>query len=86
MTTDQRERLRLVIESGILVRRGEYIDEDVAEERARNLVTIIELMCSDFRDEVTLKGPPPRNPAGETAETLEMRMAEMEADANRIIR
>ena len=62
MTADQRERLRIVIQAGILVRRGGRIDEELAEERARNLTTIVELLVSDFRDETTQPGVGPRNP------------------------
>lgn len=59
MTNDQRERLRIVIQSAILVRRGERIDDAVAEERSRNMVTIVELMVSDFAEETTQPGNGP---------------------------
>jgi len=38
----ERQRLRILIETTPLVRRGEVIDDDVAEERSRNMVTIVE--------------------------------------------
>lgn len=70
MTSDQRERLRIVIEQGILVRRGARIDADVAEERSRNLTTIVEILVNDFKEETTKPGPP----------------AEMERDAENLLR
>jgi len=53
LTHSQRERLRLVIEETILVRRGEVITPDVAEERSRNMVTIVEAFIdlNEFEDE-----------------------------------
>lgn len=48
-----------MIQHGILRRRGEVIDDAVAEERARNLTTIVEVMLNDFREEITHKGPAP---------------------------
>lgn len=80
MTSDQRERLRIIVQQGILVRSGEMITEAVADERARNLVTIVELFFSDVKTETTLPG------VGKTAETLEMRIAEMEMDADRMLK
>lgn len=59
MTNDQRERLRIVIQSAILVRRGEVINDAVAEERSRNMVTIVELMVNDFAEETTEPGMAP---------------------------
>ena len=65
MTSDQRERLRIVLQQSILVRRGGRIDEELAEERARNMATIVELFFAELKPEVTWKGPAP---TGETAE------------------
>ena len=65
MTSDQRERLRIVLMQGILVRQGECITVAVADERARNLTTIVELFFAELKPEVTWKGPAP---TGETAE------------------
>ncbi len=95
MNADQRERLRIILQQGILVRRGARIDEAVAEERARNLATIVELFITELREEITWRGPPPGPPpqktvgAGQTAETMEMRAAREETmaeHAERIIR
>ncbi len=59
MTNDQRERLRIVIQSAILVRRGDVIGDAVAEERARNITTIVECLLGDFAEETTEPGMAP---------------------------
>lgn len=55
MTTDQRERLRIVIQQAILVRQGSIITPEVADERSRNLVTIVEAVIREFEEEEPCK-------------------------------
>lgn len=51
MKPGDRLLLRLLIETAILVRRGEVITEAVAEERARNLTVIIEGFIAELDED-----------------------------------
>jgi len=61
---NERTRIRIALRDALLVRKGEVIDEALADERSRNLTTIIEILIGEFAEEDE-RGAVPQTEQGE---------------------